>query len=108
MMSFLSLSLSQLIVPALVGVTVALILDTQLGNVSDRLLDRVAQNVYFRCLVLFGAAYAANGQKILPGLVAVYVYFVVVAGDITDDPFDAFDPRRWNLMRKKPPRAPSP
>lgn len=85
------------IVPTIVGMCTMLVLDSQLGNITQEQFLAVFQNKYLRAVTLFGAAYAANGQKVEYAVIAVLIYVFIVTTSFEGDDFE----------RPQDPRAPA-
>ena len=66
-------------VPIIVGMTTLTLLDAQLGNITVHQFNALFKNKVLRAITLFGAAYAANGCKLIPAVIAVYVYYAIVS-----------------------------
>lgn len=62
-------------VSIIVGITAVVLLDKQLGGFTSVQFTRILHNDYAKLALLFGAAYAANGAKVIPALFAMYIYF---------------------------------
>ena len=75
-------SLIMSIVPAVVGICAMTVLDAQLGNITREQFERIFKNQWLRGFTLFGGAYAANGGRIFPAALAVYVYFSLVSDSL--------------------------
>lgn len=68
------------IIPVIVGICTMLVLDSQLGNITQEEFLKIFQNRWLRVITLFGAAYAANGQSATLALAAVVIYIFLLAG----------------------------
>lgn len=64
----------QHIIPILVGLTSLMLLDNTLGNVNSEMYALLKKSVHVRFLLLFGAAYASNGCRFWPAVIATYAY----------------------------------
>lgn len=66
------------LVPVVVGITCALLLDAQLGNVTKEQFELLLKNEILRIMLLFGSAYAANGNRFVLAAVSSYIYYYLI------------------------------
>ena len=66
-----------------VGICALTVLDAQLGNLSQVQFETLVKNRWLRGMTLFAAAYASNGNHLVPALLAVYIYFMLTDSDAT-------------------------
>lgn len=90
------------IIPTIVGICTLTVLDEQLGNLSRERFERLFKNKALRALTLFAAAYAANGNRVLPAVVALYLYFAITGDDNGDD-FSGWEQLKgsWALLEEE-------
>ena len=68
------------LVPVIVGMGSLFLLEDAIEKVSsDKLIKKVLSRE-FKILILFSAAYAANGTKVLPAAVSLYLYHLITEG----------------------------
>lgn len=65
-----------------------LVLDSQLGNITQEQFLAIFQNRWLRIVTLFGAAYAANGNNTMLALVASVFYIYLLSGNAGAETFD--------------------
>lgn len=67
-------SITETIIPFIVGLAALALLDSSLGNWSTDGFRTIFKHKEVRILALFGAAYGANGGRIMPALLAILLY----------------------------------
>lgn len=81
-------SLFRSIIPVVVGICTMLVLDSQLGNITQEQFLSIFQNRWLRIVTLFGAAYSANGNNAMFALIASVFYIYLLSGTAGAESFD--------------------
>ena len=67
-------TISETLIPLIVGIAALAILDNSLGNWSQDGFRKIFQHKEVRLVALFGAAYGANGGRLIPAFLAMMLY----------------------------------
>ena len=92
-------TITNFLVPTIVGIFALAILDNTLGNWSQNSFRKIFSNTHIRYFALFGAAYGGNGGKIFPAIVALVLYMLLERENIFMTYF-GIDPFRIGLDEK--------
>lgn len=65
------------VVPCVVGLAALMLVDDNLPYLNNPQIKMWTSRTEVKLAVLFGAAYAANGAKILPAIIALYIYYLL-------------------------------
>ena len=65
------------LVPVVVGTGSLFLLEDAIEKVSNDKLRKRFLSKEFKILILFSAAYAANGTKIIPAIISLYLYHLI-------------------------------
>lgn len=68
------------LIPVMVGTGSLFLIQDAFEKVSDNKLREKILSKEFKVLILFSAAYAANGTKVLPAIVSLYLYHLITEG----------------------------
>ena len=78
------------LIPVMVGTGSLFLLEDAIEKVSNTKLRKKIVSKEFKILILFSAAYAANGTKVIPAIISLYLYYLITEGFI--EPNEAEDP----------------
>lgn len=67
-------TISETLIPLIVGIAALTILDNSLGNWSQDGFRKIFEVKEVRLIALFGAAYGANGGRLIPAFLAMLLY----------------------------------
>jgi hypothetical protein len=70
-------NLKTLLVPVFVGAGSLFLIEDALEKVNNEKLRKKITSREFKILILFSAAYAANGTKVLPAIISLYLYHLI-------------------------------
>ena len=65
------------VVPCVVGLAALMLVDDNLPHLNNSQIKTWTSKLEVKLTVLFGAAYAANGAKIIPAIIALYIYYLL-------------------------------
>lgn len=65
------------LIPVMVGTGSLFLLEDAIEKVSNDKLRKKILSKEFKILILFSAAYAANGTRVLPAIVSLYLYYLI-------------------------------
>ena len=109
-------TISQNLVPVIVGIVSLMFLDNSLGNLQAVNVNELFKHPLPRSIALFGAAYGANGGRLYQALIAFIIYafiehqkvlFETLGLDIFKVPFNIIE-SDTNTTPKTPNATPTP
>jgi hypothetical protein len=72
---------SNFLIPTVVGIGSLVLLEDGLLKLTNIDLREKVLQTEIKLIILFSAAYAANGTQILPAIIAIYIYYLITNQD---------------------------
>jgi hypothetical protein len=85
-------------IPVIVGTGSLFLLEDAIEKVSNENLKKRILSKEFKILILFSAAYAANGTKVLPAIISLYIYHLITESFVEQNESENDE----NVSKKKP------